>query len=220
MLDNLSIRERVLVLLSILAVCYVVWENFLLAPLLKSVDQYKNERLQIESQLTELEGRRIVALGLTKRNDTEKLEADIAAYKEKIARIDRKINSKIEGRVAPEHMSRLLHDILGRKRNLTLIRMKNNPPVPLIGMGKEAEGKNEASLSDKKLPVKVGIYQHSLEIELEGRYLDILDYLLALEELQWKFYWERLHMEVGEYPVMKVRITVHTFSLKEGWLSV
>ena len=59
-----------------------------------------------------------------------------------------------------------------------------------------------------------------MEMELQGAYLDILDYLQELEALQWKIFWDDVKMDVQEYPIVRVYIKVHTFSLKDGWLSV
>lgn len=65
-----------------------------------------------------------------------------------------------------------------------------------------------------------GPYLHPVEIVVEGRYLDIVAYLRALESLQWHFYWRVLELETKAYPLNRVRIELSTVSLDKEWIGV
>jgi MSHA biogenesis protein MshJ len=61
---------------------------------------------------------------------------------------------------------------------------------------------------------------HPVEIVIEGSYLDVLEYLRALEALPWHFYWKVLELNSGTYPLNRVRIELSTLSMDKEWLGV
>ncbi len=65
-----------------------------------------------------------------------------------------------------------------------------------------------------------GPYLHPVELVIEGRYLDIVAYLHALEGLPWHFYWRVLELETKQYPLNRVRIELSTVSLDKEWIGV
>jgi MSHA biogenesis protein MshJ len=65
-----------------------------------------------------------------------------------------------------------------------------------------------------------GPYLHPVELVIEGRYLDIVAYLRALEGLPWRFYWRVLQLETKTYPLNRVRIELSTVSLDKEWIGV
>ena len=69
-------------------------------------------------------------------------------------------------------------------------------------------------------PSIAGPYLHPVELVIEGRYLDIVAYLHALEGLPWHFYWRVLELETKQYPLNRVRIELSTVSLDKEWIGV
>lgn len=57
-----------------------------------------------------------------------------------------------------------------------------------------------------------GVYKHSVELSIEGGYFAVLDYLKALENMPWQFYWEGMDYVVDDYPNAKVTLEVFTLS--------
>ena len=55
---------------------------------------------------------------------------------------------------------------------------------------------------------------------IKGSYLDVLQYLQALETLPWHFYWKVLELNSGTYPLNRVRIELSTLSMDKEWLGV
>ena len=55
---------------------------------------------------------------------------------------------------------------------------------------------------------------------LEGRYLDVLAYLEALEALPWRFYWRRLELTTTRYPLNRVRVELGTVSMGREWIDL
>lgn len=221
LIDNLSTRERILVLLGALAIVYILWDSVFISPAQKSYKRLTNEHLNIQGQISDLERRRILANGLLNNSNRERVLKDIKQFEEKIKNFDGLILERLQGRVAPEYMSALLNDVLQKNQRLKLISINNLPATPFINQKKDDSEKNTRQKDTVIIdPQLMGIFLHSLELELQGSYLDILNYLQELEDLQWKIFWDQVKLEVVEYPKVKVQIRVHTFSLKDGWLSV
>lgn len=226
LIEKFSTRERILVLLGVLSVIYMLWNSFFLLPVQLLNKSLANERLSIQKQVAELQRRRIVANGLLQSTRRKKLINEIDLVQKKIKNFDTKILERLQGRVAPENMADMLSDVLQKNQGLELLSINNLPAEPLFHKEQEEslamnKKSNSKTMISKKIdPGLMGVFMHSLEMELQGRYLDVLDYLLALEELPWKIFWDQVKLEVVEYPKVKVHIKVHTFSLKDGWLSV
>ena len=224
LINNLSIRERVLVLLGVFSIIYILWDTFLIAPIQSATNTLVSQRMAIQEQMTNLETRRILASGLLKNSKRKKIQSEIEAVEKSINNFDGKILERLQGRVAPQYMASMLNDVLQNNQNLELISINNLPAILFVShadknkkaVDQETQSKKTEE-TDSRLP---GLFIHSLELRLEGRYLDILNYLEALESLEWKIFWDQVNLEVLEYPKVKVLIKVHTFSLKDGWLNV
>ncbi|MCU7958117.1 MAG: hypothetical protein KZQ67_16160 [gamma proteobacterium symbiont of Bathyaustriella thionipta] len=197
----------------------------LIAPVQTMNKSFQNERSQIQEQITNLETRRILATGLLNNTKRKHILNEMALVEGKIKDFDNKILDRLQGQVAPDNMANMLNDVLQNNQHLELIRIHNIPAQPLERESgttnkKTIKGKPQSSAGDSENQASVGLFMHPLEIELSGRYLDIIHYLETLEQLEWKISWDQVTIDVLEYPNVKVKIRVHTFSLKDGWLSV
>jgi len=111
-------------------------------------------------------------------------------------------------------MLEALRDVLNKQQGLRLVSMRNLPVTSLAtpsGDTKAAESKPVAS---------GGPYVHSLELVVEGSYLDVLRYLQSVEALPWRFYWQVLELKTTEYPLNRVRVRLNTLSMDKEWLGV
>ena len=64
------------------------------------------------------------------------------------------------------------------------------------------------------------LYQHGVEMLLEGEYFQTLRYLKALEELPWQVLWGELEYGVQDYPRASIRLQINTLSTDSGWIGV
>ena len=65
-----------------------------------------------------------------------------------------------------------------------------------------------------------GLYKHGLRVELIGTYLDTLEHLQSLENLEYHFLWDELIYEVTTWPEAKVSLQIYTVSKEESWIGV
>jgi len=200
-LDDLQLRERLLVVATAIMLLGSAWYLGLMQPVGKQIKNTVAEielvRQRIESVNQSLEIQALHASGGT------------ANYREQFTQVQRRIeelNAKLVGYTAeligPAEMAHVLQGILKEQSNLRLIRVRNLSPKAL-------------STSDDTDTV---FYKHGLELEFEGGYFACLEYLQELEALPWRLYWEILEIEVLEYPLNRIRLEVSTLSPYEEWI--
>lgn len=117
-------------------------------------------------------------------------------------RVEREIESYTSAFVDAKQMGQLLASIMDRYSGLELKRLQNSPFVPV-----EIPGIEEPWL-----------YRHDLFLEMEGNYLDIMDYVRHVEGLPRKIQWQSLNFEVQDHPRGLLQVEVFTLSTSEEWI--
>jgi MSHA biogenesis protein MshJ len=64
------------------------------------------------------------------------------------------------------------------------------------------------------------LYRHGVEITVRGNYLDMIDYMTALESLPTQLFWGGAKLEVEDYPISRLTLTMYTLSLDPKWLKL
>jgi MSHA biogenesis protein MshJ len=69
------------------------------------------------------------------------------------------------------------------------------------------------------------VFKHGVEITVEGRYLDLLDYVSQLEQMPWHVLWSKAALNEEQnpavtWPANRLKLTVYTLSLDKTWLSI
>ncbi len=210
-IDALSLRERTLLFLAAAAILVLLVNTLLLNPLLAKQKQLSAHMLQTQGQISAAQVQ-IQALATASRMDPNQAErAKLTELTERLRQLDKTLLDNEQGLVAPDRMVGLLQDILGRNQGLELISLKSLPVKNLIEPSKTETSKNSP---------KQFIYKHGVEVVVQGEYLDLLNYLTALEKLPWQMYWSDASLKVGQYPKSSLSLTLYTLSLDKKWLSV
>jgi len=198
--EALSLRERAIVSLAILALLVVSWDSLLMDPL-------RLKRSALEAELANAS-----AFGVTPQSDdaSDPRQVSIRRAGElqtQLQGLDAQLANTASGFVSSKRMIEVLHDMLDRQGRLGLVSIRNLPVTGLIAP------------ADPAAPAR-DPYVHAIEIVIDGQYADILDYLTALEALPWKFRWTSLDLSTAGYPRNRVRIELSTLSLDSTWLGV
>jgi MSHA biogenesis protein MshJ len=64
------------------------------------------------------------------------------------------------------------------------------------------------------------LYRHGVEISVRGNYLDMIDYMTALESLPTQLFWGGARLDVEDYPTSRLTLTLYTLSLDSKWLKL
>lgn len=211
--NAMTLRERALVAVGVLALLVLAWDQFLMNPL-----RHRQKALTGEIDTT-----RATLASLTDAIEGRARDNPMSAAMQKkqsltlsLAAVDAQLQSESAGLISPDRMLEVLRDVLNRQHGLRLVSMRNLPVVSLVPPAESSEpGKRET-----KPQATTGPYVHSMEIVLEGGYLDVLAYLKSVEALPWRFYWQLLDLKTDTYPVNRVRIRLNTLSMDKEWLGV
>ncbi len=203
--DRLSVRERILVASATLVALVIVWTIIVFDPMAAKERALVAELAGLQESISAASQ----AMQTAAENDAtaaamrkqEQLEQELAA-------IDAQLASESAGLIPPERTVQVIHDVLARQRGVTLITLHNKPVTTLVPPHAGAA------------PSESGPYVHSVELVVEGNYLDVLAYLKALERLEWRFYWKLLELETTQYPTNRIRIELSTLSLDQSWIGV
>jgi MSHA biogenesis protein MshJ len=201
--DALSIRERAMVAVTLLAIIWAVWDTVLMQPL-RALEQARTEQVSsLTGQLAELNVS-IQRLAAGERGDAE-LDARrrLAEMRAGNIELDRELREALRELVEPDEMAALLEAMLVQTGNLAMVRMITLPARPITVEDQET-----------------GYFRHGLSMQVRGSYLDALRYLQALERLQWKFLWSSVDIEVVDHPTSTVTIVVHTLGRRPGAIGV
>jgi MSHA biogenesis protein MshJ len=197
-----TMRERLLATVVVLIAIGATIEIGLLAPL-------RVESARIARNLEQSRARLQHLLALASQQATAG-ETELARRRGELQeRRTRAVRSIVEANidlVAPTEMTRQLEAILVRHPALRVVGMNASGPKPLV----ESAGNMKSAAA--------GVYQHGLEVQIEGPYLDLLGYLEALERAPYRLYWRELDMRVTPNGVPVTRLVFFTLSKEAEWL--
>jgi len=215
-IDALSQRERLMVFGALLAALACIGEFAVLGPLQRRQELL---RTQIASQRGELEGingQIVQKLNEAAADPDAPLRMRLDAVHGESERLGGELRAMQRGLVAPERIAPLLESIMRANGRLKLVSVRTLPVEPLSAFDKPAGQDAAAPLA--KTPEL--LFRHGVELTARGSYLDMVDYMSALEALPTQLFWGRAQLDVEEYPTVRMTLTLYTLSLDEKWMKL
>lgn len=207
--DSISLRERALIFLALAAALLAVIKPVLFDPLLKQQKEIAAQVEKREQSLHEVQ-QRITAVTLAKQNDMNSPERRrLALLKQQIEDGNAYMQSISNKLVGPDEVATMLKRVLDENGRLELVELKTLPVAPLL----EGNAGDVASGLDKQ------VFKHGISLTIRGNYLDLLQYLTTLKELQAQLFWTDAKM-TANYPVTELTLTLYTLSLDKTWLQI
>lgn len=205
--DRLSLRERVLTSAATLVVLIALF-NILVFKRLET------RRTQLTQQLTQTAATIADTAAAVDGSDATgaTLQRTIA-LSAGLSQVSARLNSRAAGLIPPQRMTQVIHDVLSRQQGVTLVSLRSLAPYALLD---GPDTKDPAAFTNTSR----GPYVHSVELVLQGPYLDVLSYLQALESLQWHFYWQSLDLDATRYPTTRVTVRLGTVSMSRDWIDL
>jgi len=217
--DALMVRERVLVLFAVVVGTALIFDALAIQPL-----EARRKRLTL--QLTEArQNIKTADAILMTRDAIADPDAVKRSYRDalrkQLAEIDQSMQGLQRGLVPPERMAKLLEEMLSRGGGLQLVSLRTLPAQRFEAPGAAPAAKpgDKGARPAPKDPERT-IYQHSVEITLQGSYVELHDYLAQLEKLPSQMFWGRISVNSEQYPRLRVTLIVQTLSLNKAWLIV
>jgi len=247
-LDAMTLRERAMVFLAVVAAILFLIYTISVEPLLA---KQKLLQMQIKQQQNQIAGID-TEIGFKAQGFTVDPDAAVRARLKTVqADIDNAsagLMAVQKGLVAPDKIAPLLEHLLRGNGKLRLMSMKT---LPVTGMSEAAlpqaqpEGPakpqapagtpaavaaNVAAAAAAAAPAGSSaaaapkprelLYRHGVEIVLQGSYLDMVNYMDALEALPVQLFWGKARLDAQQYPNSRLTLTLYTLSLDSKWMKL
>lgn len=225
--EALNKRERWLVFGALLFVVYGVINLLLLDPVLARKKTITAELATDQTQMQALQQQLKVLNSQNIIDPDAQNKQRIAELQSNLQQLETQLSGMQSTLISPEKMPDLLRSLLKKNGKLKLIELKTLPTKGLLESA-SSETSNTASAAQNvtQTPVKViqaeaPVFKHGVEITVEGRYLDLLEYVSELEKMPWHILWSKAALNVDQHTqASQLKLTVYTLSLDQTWLSI
>ncbi len=220
-IDARIMRERALILLSILAFLFMFWSFAVQSSLDKKNQEAAASLATLASQRAALQTQ-ITAATQSLLNDPDKPKKEqIEQLQKDIHGVETQLQSVSHNLIRAEQLPQALQEVLQKSQSLTLLEVKTLPARELqfVEAASIASATTPAATAAPSEPT-AGVYQHAVELRVSGSYNQMLHFLIELEQLPWRFYWQSLDYSVDKYPNAEATLRVYTLSSDEGLFGV
>jgi MSHA biogenesis protein MshJ len=206
--EAMPLRERLIVFVAIAFAVVALTTTMLLNPLLKKQQDLTKKLTQQQNQMKELQAKVQEISQARQAGEHSPLRAKAAELNVQIIAKKEYIQNLREHLVEPDKIAAMLEQILNKNNRLQLVSLETLP----VDLVMDANKKNHAGQKQ--------IFKHGVKITLRGGYLDLLQYLDAVEKATVKMYWGDVNFSVDKYPDGILILTLYTLSLEKVWLKV
>ena len=220
-IDALTLRERVMLFAATAAV-YVFLMHFIgLGPMFAKQDLLRNQIVQQQNNLEGIDNEISEKVKAAQVDPDAPARERIAAVRAQTEALAVSLRAMQNGLVAPERMAPLVDSILRANGRLQLVSLRTLPVEPVLGAAKPqavpAAATAEAQTVNKPDAL---LYRHGVEVTVRGNYLDMVEYMIALDAMPTRMFWGRAQLDVETYPTARLTLTLHTLSLDRQWMKL
>lgn len=208
--DQRPVRERVLILATVVILVLLLGWELAVAPVLERNERTLNQVRQLEQRAQDWQEQVAALLAKAGEDPNRGLRQRLEQRQERLAGLDRQLAEATDGLVSPQQMVALLRNMLVAQQTLELVSLELLDPIPVYSTA-EAEEEEAAE------PL---MFAHEVELVVSGGYLELLGYLERLEQLDQSLGWSQLDYEVQTFPEASARLRVRTLSLSPAGLGV
>lgn len=192
-INAMSVRDRLILLIGLLAVIYFFWWVFLRLPLqsqttrLMTQFQATGNQLSILQQQAERISQKVVS------PEVNKEQQQVVELEKQVALLGQELQN-YKGRVIPyDKLADMLRELIMEHKELQLTSIQSPQARVIL----EAPGQR--------------LIEQSIILTFQSdNYFATLNYLKRLEGLEWKIFWDQLNYKVDNYPLATVSIRVHS----------
>lgn len=214
-IDALSIRERAMILLAIIAILVFLWESLLIQPL-DSRQRQLQAQLEVERAQQAALNRRVQNILAAQNVDPNAANRErLAELRAELALLEGQVRDAATDMIAPARMPEVLRGVINQTSGVTLRQLKGLGASPLMADAGDGDAVTEGT---GETDDATNAFKHGMAIHLRGDYLTVLEYLRRLQALEWHFLWDSIEFQVDEYPDSKATLTIYTLSLTRDWI--
>lgn len=196
-------REKILLSMVIcgglFALAHFLWISPAQQQLAAEQQRHQQQRGEVAS-LSEEAQRFERQLAIDPNDELRRRESELTARK---VRLEARLEERAQ--LMPARASvHWIDALLDMPSSLELVQFDTQRAVPMVVPDQSAEQNN--------------LWQHPVQLVVDGQYHDLRDYVESIEALQYPFYWDQLRYEVGQFPAARLTIRVYALSTQEELL--
>ena len=228
-IDALTLRERGLMFAAVAAVIVFIGHSAVLGPMYQEQDALRRQIGQQQNNLLGMDGEIAAKLQAYQVDPDAPAREKLAAIRQETATLGDSLLAMEHGLVPPERMAPLVDTILRANARLKLVSMRTLPVESMSALGGQAAATAPAAGAGDtpapaagagEGPAPVLLYRHGVEVTVRGNYLDMVDYMSALEAMPTRLFWGTAQLDVEEYPASRLTLTLYTLSLDRKWMKL
>jgi MSHA biogenesis protein MshJ len=221
-IDALGQRERVMAFGGVLASLVFVANLAVLGPLQRKRELLRDRIAQQQNNIDGVNGEIVQKLEQAQADPDAPAHMRLAAVRGETERLSNELRAMQRGLVPPERIAPLLEAILRANGRLKLVSVRTLPVDPLSSLGDKKEQGAPPTVPAPAPAAKADelLFRHGVELTVRGSYLDMVDYMTALEALPTQLFWGKAQLEVEQYPSVRLTLTLYTLSLDEKWMKL
>ena len=214
--DGLSLRERSIVFVGLVIVITMAWDSLSLQPLYRreraargQLDTVAPEGAEAEAALTDLD------------QLVENEKRLLVQYRRRRSELEQHAASLVDS----ANMTDVLTSLIASTQGVRLVRIANLPVEELKAPATDTEADTaDTAQAQSTLPDVGGVpavaFVHGIELDVEGDYASISQYIRSIEHQKWRFIWRKVALDASEYPKVNAKIVVATLGLERYWLTL
>jgi len=225
--EALQPRERFMAFGAVVVVLVYLASALVFGPLARKEAALRST---LQQQVVTIDGINadIAAKARAYANDpNETLRKRLGEVRAETARTSEELRTMQKGLVPADRIAPLLETILRANGRLKLVSLKTLPATTLTDAAAPA---TPATAPATSAPAAAGtplvvkapdlLYRHGVELTLRGSYLDMVDYMHALETLPTQLFWGKAQLDAEDYPNVRLTLTLYTLSLDPKWMKL
>ena len=224
--EALQPRERVMAFGAAVVVLVFLANSLVFAPLSRQEAALRSTLAQQAGAIDGIDADIAAKARAYAIDPNEALRKRLAAVRAETERSSADLRTMQKGLVPPERIAPLLESILRANGRLKLVSLKTLPvttlndaaPQPAAPVAPAAPAAAAVTPPVVKSPDL--LYRHGVELTVRGSYLDMVDYMQALETLPTQLFWGKAQLEADEYPDVRLTLTLYTLSLDPKWMKL
>ena len=219
-IEILSLRERGILLVTAILVIYFVFNFLVYLPMETEQQAVQGVITQNNTTLVSLTTQVSLLSGDNVRDLVSERTATVQQLRSENSELNDDFNRATANLVMPGQMARLLQEVLSNTNGVRLRKVTSLGAMPLIGT-RESGNSSPGNNGDTGAATAVeSAFKHGLQIEFDGNFYSTLDYMRNLENLEWKFFWDKIEFQVTDYPDAVGVLSLYTISLNKNWIGI
>ena len=203
---QLTTREKVLVMISGAVLIVFAGFTFLVEPKYLENKSSKLAEANTRLELSGVEQKLMLLKSALDDDPNIALQIRIDNLNQRSDALDQEFATQMRELVPAQQMPMVIETMLAESDKLKLLELTSIATKSLF--------------SDDSEYAELPLYQNGVRFVFEGRYVEILSYLEAVESFPWQLYWRSFDYQVTEYPNATITLELYTLSTTPTFMGV